>query len=547
MTTMVQHQTAGYLHYWYSDFDEDIDEGQLNELKRNTLITQLAEFNTVRKAAMTSRSKNADKALQMLEDFGNNNGELGGKMGEILSGISSNISGAANSGVAVNGSELSFHQLGLAANRYKTAESEEEKASAAALVLEIGEQLASIITQANSILDDLGSTLRNNYRNYYDYAIQTWKDRKATATATTLIPTALQSGVHYIKWDGSHLNNSAGQQLAQDYLRIQARVAALETFLGGEITVKEANVIAQLAGKIGGTLSNAGGALIEIADAQAINKYKRQLKPLFTESKKAFLKAAVTGGSAPGIHVKTSYRTDEKFRRWLEELDKEEAGSYNKNDVTILFNDNEVALTIGLTVKNYNAKASSLTERTIKIQDSTPLLNILAKVVNTSSITENQIYNIAAGWQEGGEEGMDSRWTDAKDKTYEGSLQDKWRSLIDYAVAANFLDFLAGDGSLGSNNLVLIINGEIFNIGDIIQMVQQDPDKYIKSQGGMQRFRFYRQNTWVGNKPGQLRNTEQAYERSNKVKSALTSDFSSIKIITRLQMGLIASQMGRTF
>lgn len=536
--------TAGYLHYWYSDFGDDIDEQQLNELKRSTLISQLAEFNTTRKAAMASGSENADKALQLLEDFGNNEGQLGGKMGEILSGLTSNISGAANSGVAIDGSELSFHQLGLAASRYKKAETEEEKADAAALVLEIGEQVAAIIKEANDIIDDLGSTLRKNYPNYFYYAMDIWKKKKETFTATTIVPTALQSGIHYIKWDETQLRNSTGQQLAQDYVRLQARVAALQTFLGGEITIKEANVIAKLAGKIGGTLSNAGGALIEVADAQAINKYKRQLKPLFTEAEKAFLKAVVTGGSEGGVHVKTNYRTDEKFKQWLDKLDKQQAGTYNKNDVTILFNDSEVALTIGLTVKNYNAK-TPISERTIKIQDSTPLLTILSKAINSSSISEEQVYNIAAGWQKDGEEGVESGWADAK--KYDGSLQNKWKALVDYSVAANFLDFLAGDGSLGSNNLVLVINGELFSIGDIIEIVQQDPNKYIKSEGGRKRFRFYQENKYVGNKPGYRRNMIQATERSERVKSTLTSDFASIKVTTRLQMGLIASQMGRTF
>lgn len=536
--------TAGYLHYWYSDFGDDINEQQLNELKRSTLISQLAEFNTTRKAAMASGSENADKALQLLEDFGNNEGQLGGKMGEILSGLTSNISGAANSGVTVDGSELSFHQLGLAASRYKKAETEEEKADAAALVLEIGEQVAAIIKEANDIIDDLGSTLRKNYPNYFYYAMDIWKKKKETFTATTIVPTALQSGIHYIKWDETQLRNSTGQQLAQDYVRLQARVAALQTFLGGEITIKEANVIAKLAGKIGGTLSNAGGALIEVADAQAINKYKRQLKPLFTEAEKAFLKAVVTGGSEGGVHVKTNYRTDEKFKQWLDKLDKQQAGTYNKNDVTILFNDSEVALTIGLTVKNYNAK-TPISERTIKIQDSTPLLTILSKAINSSSISEEQVYNIAAGWQKDGEEGVESGWADAK--KYDGSLQNKWKALVDYSVAANFLDFLAGDGSLGSNNLVLVINGELFSIGDIIEIVQQDPNKYIKSEGGRKRFRFYQENKYVGNKPGYRRNMIQATERSERVKSTLTSDFASIKVTTRLQMGLIASQMGRTF
>lgn len=538
--------TAGYLHYWYSDFGDDINEQQLNELKRSTLISQLAEFNTTRKAAMASGSENADKALQLLEDFGNNEGQLGGKMGEILSGLTSNISGAANSGVAVDGSELSFHQLGLAASRYKKAETEEEKADAAALVLEIGEQVASIIKEANDIIDDLGSTLRKNYPNYFKYAFEASNRIKENPVATTLVPTALQSGVHYIKWEDTTLKNgnSTGQQLAQDYVRLQARVAALQTYLGGEITIKEANVITKLAGKIGGTLSNAGGALIEVADAQAINKYQKQLKPLFTEAEKAFLKAVVTGGSEGGVHVKTNYRTDEKFKQWLDKLDKQQAGTYNKNDVTILFNDNEVALTIGLTVKNYNAK-TPISERTIKIQDSTPLLTILSKAINSSSISEEQVYNIAAGWQKDGEEGVESGWADAKE--YKGSLQNKWKALVDYSVAANFLDFLAGDGSLGSNNLALVINGELFSIGDIIEMVQQDPDKYIKSEGGRKRYRFYQENKYVGNKPGYRRNMIQATERSERVKSTLTSDFASIKVTARLQMSLIASQMGRTF
>lgn len=531
-----------YLHYWYSHFDEDISVEELNSLKRTSLINQLSKFDE-RKALMTSGSANADKALEMLEDFGADNGNLGGEIGKLLSNVSPAVSSATYSGASVDGQDMSFQSVGNLSKRLDNYNSKAKTAEIKAAIEQIGSQVGDIITEANSILEDLENTLNKHYTIYYQYAMEREKAGALPKGKAKKISTALASGVHFIDWNaaGEKYASSTGKTLAQDYLRLKNRIDALQVYAGkSNLSFNDARNISKIVGKIGGTFSNAGGNLKEVGVAQAINNGERQMKPYLNKTDDYFLKAGVTGGTA-GVHFTAEEDLDSAYEQWLADLDETVAGTYNKNDVTILYNDKEVALTIGLTVKNSNANVN-MVEKNIKLQDSTPLLNVLQTLWDEGGVTEEQTYNIAAGREDIGE--ADSKDTYAQQQIWTGeSLQQKWTALMQYAVASNFLSFLAGDGSLGSNNLILVVNQEIFSISDVLNAVANNPD-LIQFDGGKQRFRFWQQNTWRGRKAATHRSPSSGQSRSSGLVGE-SGIFSSTTIKAKLQIGLIAAQMGK--
>lgn len=61
--------------------------------------------------------------------------------------------------------------------------------------------------------------------------------------------------------------------------------------------------------------------------------------------------------------------------------------------------------------------------------------------------------------------------------------------MVDYAVALNFLDFLAGKGYTNNNNLILIANRQIYPIQKILISVARNPEA-INYTGGKQRSTF---------------------------------------------------------
>ena len=61
--------------------------------------------------------------------------------------------------------------------------------------------------------------------------------------------------------------------------------------------------------------------------------------------------------------------------------------------------------------------------------------------------------------------------------------------MIDYGVAINFLDYLAGTGITNNNNLIMIVNRKVYSIQEVLQKVAENPD-LIQYTGGKQRYRF---------------------------------------------------------
>lgn len=538
-----------YLHYWYKHYDdaETYLNKDYNAMKSRVLLEQLNNFKTLRKNDMiyATSDENADKALQILEDFGiTADGTLGGIIQSKLENVEPMYTSSANSGFVMNGESYSYQQIGYAFGSDKP----EAQKTASAIAQTIGDQLGEIISTAQSILDEIADTLRENYPRYWKYA----KDNAKKITGD--VGLGLTSGVQFIEWP-TRYGIKPAKYLAQDYMRIKNRIEALKTFEGREsYSASDGQIIGKLVGKIGGSFSNAGGQCLEIVAKQVYNKSRSLMKqrlPEITGDNNAYTIAGVDGGDT-GISIRKNLYMSQDLKNWLDEQNTKDAGTYNKNDVTIVYNSDGVIISFGMSVKN--AKVDKVTGKVIgniKLQDMSTLADVLEKVYNRG-IPKNAVINIAGGLNRVIYEGESaSSYIKKDDKRYRGdqtekSLSQAWRDIVDYGVALNFLDFLVGDNTVGSNNLLMVINNKIYPMEEMIMQVvnaaasSEDGLGPIDYSGGKRRDVFYKKNIWVGKKVGEHRNPVQAAERSVTAISDIEQTFQQTKMTIKLQTSLMS-------
>lgn len=286
----------------------------------------------------------------------------------------------------------------------------------------------------------------------------------------TVIQDFLISGNKILQLDGNISTDK--QSIMQSIARLTAIVNAIpllsSTKIKGlyytsshgsgrkNITTKS-QLISVLLGKIGGILSSLGGSIEEIAVGYG-------------------LEAAIQEGCESILHAIPTFTggivtMDPQLKNDARPL---EGFTFNKNDVTLIATGKNVVCTFGASVKTTQAVNAQGIPVDIKIHSGVNL-NTVLNSLKKEGINDYYIYNLAGGVEEGYKGGM--------------SLQQAWRSMVDYAVALNFLDFLAGKGYANNNNLIVIANRQIYPIQKILMGVARNPEA-INYTGGKQRSAF---------------------------------------------------------
>lgn len=120
------------------------------------------------------------------------------------------------------------------------------------------------------------------------------------------------------------------------------------------------------------------------------------------------------------------------------------------------------------------------------------------------------------------------------------------KSYVDYAVALNFMDFLAGDGSLYSNNVLLVSKGKVYSIPTLLSALGDAQNfSAITYEGGKPSGRYHSENVWIPkpntkNPEKSDRDREKAQERSEDVKKKLDTKFSQVQMKIKLDIAKIA-------
>ena len=229
----------------------------------------------------------------------------------------------------------------------------------------------------------------------------------------------------------------------------------------------KSQLISVLLGKVGGTLNSLGGSVEEIAVGHGLASALQKTNITLVRDSKAFF----VGGQ---VRLDPQLIQDSEFDNGF---------TMNKSDVVLNVVGEKVTASFGVSVKNSQKINSAGIATEIKLHTGTNLLSVLG-AAQQQGVSEYYIYNLAGGHED--------------DNISAGSLQEGWKNLVDYAVALNFLDYIAGNGGVNNNNLILVVNRKIYSISSILSKLAQTPDA-VNYTGGKRRYVFRDLNQWIFN------------------------------------------------
>ena len=443
-------------------------------------------------------SGNETEGFKILNDIahGKNIGsKLDSSIGELF-GSDSLPTSASQSGIG----DYSWAQIGQMNYRKQTR----------GLAEQFFKDMSNCQQHLQNALNQILTVFSQTYPKLAKIALSQSDEYFQNTDVNTVIQDFLISGNKILKLNDSEISSDK-QAMMQYIARLNSIVQAIPQLKTAKIRGKyytsshsagkfnintRSQLISVLLGKVGGILSSLSGSVEEIAVGRGLEQ-------------------AILKGNQEIIN------TSAKFTGGLVSLDPKlksdsvplEDYTFNKNDVIMSVVGNKVSCTFGVSVKITNAV-------NIKIH-SEANLNTVLSTLKKEGIDDYYIYNLAGGL----------------DKEYQGSisLQKAWRSMVDYAVTINFLDYLAGNGSLNNNNLILIANRKIYSIQKILMGVTSNPDAIIYT-GGKQRSRY-----WQINDKNYIETTDDkkiiaAEQRSNTTWNEIHQAFINTKMTISLNL-----------
>lgn len=539
-----------YIHYWFANSGipiQDYSAQKTIALQNARKVYDARQKNRINQATKGNNAT-ANKMLELYDDLleGNILGQsLESKLAEIMS-QKTIVPTAAAKAATINGITYSFAQLGSLSDKIK----EQLYQQGFRKTSELASSLGEIIPNIESIADDILQTLSTEYKKAYKYAIDCVAKNGLDSLPTSqrgarkLVQETLAKGSG-VQWIDSSDLTANELSLAKAYVRLKKRINALKmlNLNGGLANYTVSNtekMIGVLIGKTGGTLNNAAAATHELAvgaAAGALLQRELEIGDRFKNIVDASI-SGVTGGARSGIHIEKQKDESPEMKILRQKIDfmNKNSGSFNKNDVTVVYSIDGVVLDFGISAKTtaITRFSNSSKKKNITIHDTT-LMRIFEDARRNSLgslevFSEYNIFNIASS---------QSKNENVEDYNISG-LTRMWRSLADYAIALNFVDYLAGDGSAYSNSVLMVVNNKIFTIPQVIDEIIGNPtalsrNVYESISGGVFN-RLEKQNIWVGGKVGERRNQKDAKTRSDATERNLTAAFNATKIKIRIDL-----------
>lgn len=510
--------TTVYVHHYFKNSGIEVE----NFNPASALENAKAEIeNRFKQAVTVGVNGDAAKARILLDEMLEGN-LLGKPLGDMIKQTEQKNLTAAR---IPEGMEKSYASLG-------------SKRSSSLMAQTFAEDLSKVITDTNNVIAELEDVLKTHYNDYFQSAIKTLANNSFSGSEDAIacrkiVQNALNKNIEWVELNNG--DTGSGARLARDYVRLKQRVESLKILGDAKATgytpQTRTEYSRQLIGKIGGTYTNIGGELGEIAIAKAIEtsleKIAKEIDGLHFDVN--------TVGSKRGFGATGKETKSAEFKEFLSEAKKQnKQSSFNKNDVTITVTDNDVTATFGLSVKVSGAgnKNANKVPNNIKIHDTT-LNTILdkAQLKDSNKFNDYKKYNIAAGFGA----------TEIKGMAVKG-LQNMWSSYVKYAVLLNIVDYLAGDATLNNNSLFLVVNSKVYSMKDIVNGIVANPE-YISIQGGLSRTPFSRinRNAWKGRKVDSARSKEEGEARSAEVITKLDSKFVSTSVKIKIALNSLIS------
>lgn len=496
-----------YLHYHFSNSGYSIED--FTSAKQLSLRKQYAAFTDRQKLMIDG---DALEGFHILDDI--SNGQIiGNNLEKEIANLFNENGGlptaASNSGLGGR----SYGQLGAARLSGQT------KGLATELINSAGECQAKL----NEALNQITSILEIAYPDYVKIALNAANEVLNSNTYQEIIQKFMISGYKFVEIpsDVDKSYNNIIQSVAKIKIAIDAipmlnssatsakGITVTHSHSKSHGVANKSELIAVFFGKVGGILSGLSGSVEEIAVGHGLEFCIKKAGEEFSNTKAYFV-----GG---------------KIQQWDSKIEEDAnlelaTGTYNKNDVTLVITKDKVTLTFGASVKTTKKVNEQGVPVNIKLHDGTNLLEALKKV--QGKVSAHYIYNLAGGLERSNEIG----------------LQTGWRSLVDYAVALNFIDYLVGQGFANNNNLILVANRQIYSMKDILMGVADHPEA-IEYTGGKMRYPFWHLNrdNWVNASKEKISVSAAAERRSAKTTLDITQKFMQTKMTISMNLALALS------
>lgn len=249
----------------------------------------------------------------------------------------------------------------------------------------------------------------------------------------------------------------------------------------------EAEFIAILAGKCSGMWNS---VISGVGEVGALHAEKIVAKKV-AEELGVFVSGERTGTrqiSGESFSVTKKTQTNSALENWIQENKKAQTNKVvSKGDATIVLTENDVEAHYGLTVKELSGLSPNIdgsVTASVKLVDSTNFLEAANRAFSGNGIA--YMYNLAGG------HGDSKQYTNAE-------LDSMWEQLKQTVVVSNTLHALAG---LPSENVIyMVVNGQAFSIGDVIQqIIDRSQDNYSPIGASfkmVKRATMMNKNRWI--------------------------------------------------
>lgn len=399
------------------------------------------------------------------------------------------------------------------------------------LASELLSELYTVQNTTQRALSVFISVLGQQYSNAVTYAIAQYTNSSQNISSSELLSIALSGTSNGVINIPSNFNfSNAEQELIRAYSTIQTAIDAIPAF--NEYSSNNDNNLGQLAinivGKIGGAFNKLSQLLGRVAMAKASEVMEKRAGQLLTRASNSIYSNAVQG---PNISVRTSVVQDND----LIALANKKTTVINTaiGESKLVVNDSVVSLTFGGNIQPLSIQKFRLFGGGSKLTLTTnaSLGQIFATARNKNHDLSLRYINQLAAGHEFVEQNLGTN--------YHGtvSLQQAWKSLVDYAVVLNFADFLTKNAN---NENLYLLNNKIWDIAYILQEVANNPDA-IEYTGGKQRHQFWSGiNKWQYGSSNVMRyNKTLGLARSSDVQARLSEAFSSTIIKVKLNISLL--------